>query len=157
MYILKTLKSNEFDRIMRHQVNIFDQWDRMFTDAHFNRSLSNNFPPHNIRRKDNSYLIEMAVAGFAKSEISITREKEYLHISSVKEEKEQEGMLYQGIAGRSFKKSFALGERIKVLGAELKDGMLYIALQEEVPEEEKPQKIEIGKVNSKFGIPLMRS
>ena len=53
-------------------------------------------------------------------------------------------MLYQGIAGRSFNKSFALSDNIKVVGADLRNGMLFIGLEEVIPEAEKPQMIEIG-------------
>ena len=142
--LLTRLKSNEFDRLRRHQVDIFDHLDRMFNDSHFTRSLTDGFPPHNIRKKNGSYLIEMAVAGFSKSEIQITKQKDYLTIEGEKEIKGEDTFLYQGIAGRSFKKTFALGNRVKVIGADLKDGMLFVALDEEVPEEEKPQNIEIN-------------
>ena len=148
MVFLRHLKNNEVDRLMRHQVSIFDQMDRMFTDAHFTRSLENSFPPHNIRKQGSSYLIEMAVAGYKKADISINKEKKYLIVEGSREANDQDTFIYQGIAGRTFKKSFALGERVKVIGAEMSEGMLYIGLQEEIPEEEKPQNIEIGKNTS---------
>tara|TARA_X000000950_G_C13896582_1_gene653087 strand:- start:2156 stop:2623 length:468 start_codon:yes stop_codon:yes gene_type:complete len=144
MYFLRQLKGSEIDRLMRHQVNIFDQMDRMFSNSNFTRSLSESYPPHNIRKKDNTYLIEMAVAGFDKSDIKISREKEHLLVEGSKEVKEEDTLLYQGIAGRSFKKSFALSDNIKVLGADLRDGMLFIGLEEMIPEAEQPQTIEIG-------------
>lgn len=148
MIFLRQLRNNDFDRIMRHQVSLFDEMDRLFTDTHFTRSAENSFPPHNIRKEGNSYLIEMAVAGYLESDITITKEKKYLIVEGSKEANELKNLVYQGIAGRSFKKSFALGERVKVIGAELINGMLYIGLHEEVPEEEKPQVVEIGKNTS---------
>lgn len=137
-------KNNDLDRVYRHTVDLFDHMDRIFSDVNFRHGTNTSFPPHNIRRKDNQYLIEMAIAGFQKDEIQITKEKDYLVVTGKKAEKAEDHMVYQGIAHRDFKKSFALGDRMKVLGAEVKDGMLYIALEQEVPEEEKPQTVEIG-------------
>lgn len=139
-----TMKANEIDRLMKHSVSIFDKVDRMLMDVHFTKSINDSFPPHNIRKKGNSYLIEIAVAGYNKSEISISKEKEYLLVQGEKDIKEKDTLVYQGIAGRSFKKTFALGDRINVVGADLQDGMLYIGLEEVIPEEEKAKKIEIG-------------
>lgn len=141
---LARYSSNDWDRVVRHTVDLFDRMESILEDQQFSSSISNTFPPHNIRKKDNSYLIEMAVAGFNKDEIVITREKNHLLVEGKKEEKEDTGFVYRGIANRSFKKSFALGENMKVLAADVKDGMLYIGLEHEIPEEEKPQKIEIG-------------
>jgi molecular chaperone IbpA len=137
-------KNNDLDKVYRHTVDLFDHMDRIFSDVTFKHGVNNTFPPHNIRRKDNQYLIEMAIAGFQKDEIQISKEKDYLVVTGKKESKSEDHMVYQGIAHRDFKKSFALGDRMKVLGAEVKDGMLYIALEQEVPEEEKPQSVEIG-------------
>lgn len=144
MFYFTTLKTSELDRINRHTIDVFDRWDSLFQRRDFTHSMSTNFPPHNIKRHDNQYLIEMAIAGFSKEEISITKEKDYLTIEGNKEVKAEDNLVYQGIATRNFKKSFVLGERMKVIGAELRDGMLFIGLEQEVPEEEKPQNIEIG-------------
>ena len=85
-----------------------------------------------------------------RPEISITKEKDHLTIEGKKEDKSDadEYITYRGIASRSFRKSFALGENMKVLAADVKDGMLYVALEKEVPEKDKPEVIEIGKDES---------
>ena len=145
MFYFTTLKSSELDRLNRHTIDVFDRLDSLFQRRDFAHSMSTNFPPHNIKRQGDQYLIEMAIAGFSKEEISITKEKDFLSIEGKKEDKAEDNLVYQGIATRNFKKSFVLGERMKVIGAEVKDGMLFIGLEQEVPEEEKPQHIEIGK------------
>ena len=144
MFLFTQLKSSELDRLNRHTIDIFDRLDSLFQRRDFTQSMANTFPPHNIKKDGNQYLIEMAIAGFSEEEVSITKEKDYLIIEGKKESKQDEKMLYQGIATRSFKKSFVLGERMKVIGAELRDGMLFIGLEQEVPEEDKPHSIDIG-------------
>jgi len=144
MFYISTLKSSELDRINRHTIDVFDRWDTLFQRQDFTKSMANSFPPHNIRKQEDHYLIEMAIAGFNKDEVSITRDKDYLTVEGKKEAKADDNMVYQGIATRNFRKSFVLGERMKIIGAELRDGMLFIGLEQEVPEEEKPQTIEIG-------------
>ena len=141
---LTRYSNNDWDKIFRHSVDLFDRMEMILDDQQFSSSLSHTFPPHNIRKKDNSYLIEMAVAGFNKDEINISKEKNHLVIEGKKEEKNEEGFVYRGIANRSFKKSFALSENMKVLAADMRDGMLYVGLEHEIPEKDKPQKIVIG-------------
>lgn len=147
---LTRYSSNDIDRVFRHTVNLFDQMEKILDDQSFTSATNNSFPPHNIRKKDNSYLIEMAVAGFNKDEIDITREKNHLVIEGKKSDKEEDGFVYKGIANRSFKKTFVLGDNMKILAADVKDGMLYIGLEHEIPEEEKPQKIVIGESKDKM-------
>ena len=68
---LTRYSNNDWDKIFRHSVDLFDRMEMILDDQQFSSSLSHTFPPHNIRKKDNSYLIEMAVAGFNKDEINI--------------------------------------------------------------------------------------
>ena len=144
MFYSIMLKSQEFDKLNRHTIDVFDRLDNLFQRHDFTHSMSSKYPPHNILKRDNSYLLEMAIAGFNEDEVSITKEKDYLVIEGKKEQKPDESLVYQGIANRSFKKVFGLGDRMQVVGAEMKNGMLYVGLQQEIPEEEKPQEIKIG-------------
>ena len=138
--------NHDLDRLFRHSINIFDRLDEIFSDQRFSHQANTSFPPHNIRQKGSHYVIEMAIAGFSKSEIEITREKDHLVIEGKKEETtdKDEYITYRGIASRSFRKTFALGENMKVLAADVKDGMLYVALEKEIPEKDRPEKIAIG-------------
>ena len=138
--------NHDLDRLFRHSINVFDRLDEIFAPQRFSTQANTSFPPHNIRQKGSYYVIEMAVAGFSKSEIEITREKDHLVIEGKKEETtdKDEFITYRGIASRSFRKTFALGENMKVLAADVKDGMLYVAFEKEIPEKDKPIKIAIG-------------
>ena len=103
------------------------------------------FPPHNVLKVDDShYVVEMAVAGFSKEEIDIQLDDGVLIVKGDKKDKEEFEYVYHGIATRSFTKSIRLIDTIEVRGAEFKDGILRIALENVIPENKKPRKIEIG-------------
>src|SRR5215210_2407411 len=111
-----------------------------------------NYPPFDlIKDGDNEYRIELAVAGFKPDEIDITAQQNVLIVSGRKAEESEGGnspggsdYIYRGIATRSFERRFALADHIQVRGADLKDGLLSIALKREIPEAMKPRKIDIG-------------
>lgn len=104
------------------------------------------FPPYNIELLgDDNYRITMAVAGFAEDELDIEMANNHLTVIGKKAEKETERKyFYRGIAERNFQRKFQLGDHVKVMGANLENGMLNIDLQREIPEVLKPRKIAIG-------------
>jgi hypothetical protein len=58
-----------------------------------------NYPPYNIERTgEDSYHIELAVAGFAPDEISVTAEQNMLTVQGRKADKGDHKYLYQGIS-----------------------------------------------------------
>ena len=105
---------------------------------------SSNYPPYNIVKIDEeNFQIEMAVAGFDKKEVSISKEKEKLIIEG-EQDTESKEYVHQGLASRSFKRSFTLADDIIVKGADMKNGILVVSLERIVPEEDKPQVIKIS-------------
>ena len=104
------------------------------------------FPPHNIIKADeNKYVVELAVAGFAKDEIDIQVQEGNLTIKGEKIEGTPDVQyLHRGIGGRSFTKVITIADTIEVKGAEIKDGILRVGLENVIPEHKKPRKIEIG-------------
>ncbi len=110
-----------------------------------------SFPPYNIEALDkDKYRITMAVAGFSEDELSLQSENNTLVVSGTKAGKEQNDerkFIHQGIAERNFERKFQLGDHVKVLGADLANGLLSIDLEREIPEALKPRKIEIGSGN----------
>ena len=103
------------------------------------------FPPYNlIKVDDDHYTVEIALAGYKKEDIEVTVEKDLLIVKSVeKEEDKGEEVLHQGIAKRLWTQRFVLGEWMEVKEATLKDGLLTIKVEREVPEEEKPKVIKV--------------
>ena len=106
-----------------------------------------NYPPYNIRKNDeNSYTIELAVAGFGESEIDITIDGGKLIVKGnvdATTDEQEENFLFKGIATRAFTRAFAIDDHIEVKNAELFNGMLKIALERLVPEESKPKKVPV--------------
>jgi len=122
----------------------FDRLAQMFDNAQ--RADQPNYPPYNIELvAEDKYLITIAVAGFARIEIDIETENETLKITGRKQkEDKQVNFLHRGIAARDFEQRFQLANHIKVVGANLENGLLNIELVREIPEALKPRKIEIG-------------
>ena len=116
---------------------------------HFSNQLeikqTSSYPPYNINKLDDfNYQIEMALAGFSKSDIEVKTVDGQLTIKSVESDsKDEKETLHRGISKRKFSRTFTLADDIKVNGAELKDGMLLIDLEKIVPEEKKPRTIDI--------------
>lgn len=110
-----------------------------------------NYPPYNIKKTDeNKYTIEIAVAGFSKSEIDIEFVEDKLIIKGNAKDDTTSDFLFKGIAARAFTRTFALNDQVEIKDAELINGMLKIALERIIPDHKKPRKIEI-KANDKKG------
>ena len=134
----------------------FDDVERLLaTDV---QKVTQSFPPHNIIKLDDSrYIVELAVAGFSKNEISITVEDGTLVVKGEKKEKDTDVVyLHRGIGTRSFTKTLTVADTIEVQGAEFKDGILRIGLENIIPEHKKPRKIEIGTELKEFKPQLLQ-
>ena len=107
------------------------------------------YPPYNIEKMDeDSYAITMAVAGFSEDELTITAKEGSLVVEGKKQKEENPTTyLHRGIATRAFQRSFQLADHIKVVGAELENGLLTINLVREIPEAKKPKTITISNTN----------
>tara|TARA_X000000368_G_scaffold404391_1_gene380372 strand:- start:404 stop:847 length:444 start_codon:yes stop_codon:yes gene_type:complete len=127
--------------------NIFDHFENMF-DGDVMTIPQVNYPPYNIvRTGDNTYDIELALAGFSKDDIDVEYENNVLTVKSIKkaEEKDEQsnGVIHRGISKRMFTKSFTVADDVEVKGAELKDGLLRVSLERIIPESKKPRTIKI--------------
>ena len=134
----------------------FDDVERLLSSDI--QKATTSFPPHNILKLDDSrYVVELAVAGFTKDEIEITVQDGTLTIKGEKQDKETEATyLHRGIGTRSFTKSLTVADTIEVKGAEFKDGILKIGLENILPEHKKPRKIEIGNELKEFKPQLLQ-
>ena len=127
--------------ISKNGIGMDDYLDRFFN----NYETTTNYPPYNIVKHDSeNFSIELAVAGFTKKDISISKEKERLSIEGKQEEGEEQEYVHKGLASRSFKRTFTLADDIVVKGADMKNGILSVDLERIVPEEDKPQEIKIS-------------
>ena len=122
------------------------------------QKVTQSFPPHNIIKLDDTrYVVELAIAGFSKDEIEITSEDGTLTIKGEKKEKDLEvTYLHRGIGTRSFTKQLTIADTVEVRGAEFKDGILRVGLENVIPEHKKPRKIEIGNELKEFKPQLLQ-
>lgn len=109
------------------------------------RADAGGYPPYNIEvEAEDRYRITMAVAGFTESELDIEVKENLLRVTGAKRDDDaQRHFLHRGIATRNFERSFQLADYVRVAGAELRDGLLHVALVREVPEAMKPRRISI--------------
>lgn len=145
-----TLLSNYFGR------DLFKDFDKLYVgfDDQFNRLAKvhddltkniPNYPPYNIKKTgDNTYVIEVAVAGFARQDIEVELADNTMIIKGNTQSQDgSDNFLFKGIANRAFTRTFALDDQIEVKDAEMFNGMLRVFLERIIPEHKKPKKVEV--------------
>ena len=140
------LQSFDYNHMTPYAVGFDRTFDRLF-DYVTHQAESTGYPPYNIQKtEDYKFEIEMALAGFDKKDIEIEVAEGVLTVKSLKDKDTgatDDYTLYKGISQRNFTRKFTLADDIIVKDAELKNGMLTINLERIVPEEKKPQLIEV--------------
>jgi molecular chaperone IbpA len=105
-----------------------------------------SYPPYDIEQvSDTNYKLTLAIAGFTDNEIEITQTDRNLKIVGNKEQFEERKYIHQGIAGRTFVRSFYLDQDVNVVDVTLENGLLQINLVKDVPEVKKPKIFTVGK------------
>lgn len=140
---LMPLALKDFDKFFVGFDEQFNRLAKMHDDMTKNIP---NYPPYNIRKTgDNTYVIELAVAGFARQDIEIELADNTMIVrgNAASNDKEQENYLWKGIATRNFTRTFALEDQIEVKDAEMLNGMLRVFLERIIPEHKKPKKVEV--------------
>lgn len=145
------MRNFDFAPLYRSSIG-FDHLSQMLDSIAQRDQNQPSYPPYNIERLDkDEYRITMAVAGFTQDELSIQSEQQTLKVRGQKaEETGERQYLHQGIAARNFERVFQLADHIKVVDANLENGLLHIELQREVPETLKPREIPIGRSSEKL-------
>ena len=122
-------------------------FDEIFNTLHRASIPQSNYPPYDILKEDDKYIIRIAIAGFKKSDVDIEIEDNTLTVSVCREDntgKQRAEFLHKGISSKEFYKSFALAEHVEVKKATITDGILQIVLEKNIPENERPKKIKIS-------------
>ena len=141
---ITALTSAYFDRLLPTALGFENSFAALDNAAHLLTSSQTAFPPVNIVKKDEyNFIIELAVAGYKQDEIEITAERNSLKVTGKKAEETERSYLVKGIAGRKFSRQFVLSDTVVVRDAALADGILSIELENVIPEEQKPRKVEI--------------
>ena len=135
--------------------DLFKDFDKLYVgfDDQFNKLAKihddlakniPNYPPYNLRKTgENTYVVELALAGFAKQDIEIELADGKLVVKGIVNSDENENFIFKGIANRAFTRTFALDDQIEVKNAEMFNGMLKVFLERIIPEHKKPKKIEV--------------
>ena len=104
------------------------------------------YPPYNIERirrdpaeaggetTGDLIRITLAVAGFASDDLEVTSEENQLVVRGRQSDDTEREYLHRGIAARQFQKSYLLAEGMRIIGAQLKNGLLLIDLAKPEPE-----------------------
>ena len=124
----------------------FDDFFHTFETRHANQ-LNTNYPPYNvIKFGENDYIVEMAVAGFKRDEITVELENDVLSIRGVKQDQKTDTpqYIYHGLGARGFQRQFTLHADLIVKDAHLEDGILKVLIIHVVPENKKPKQIKIN-------------
>jgi molecular chaperone IbpA len=139
-----TLRSIDIPTINRFGVGLEGIFDNLLRATH----QTSNYPPYNIiKHSDDTYSIELAVAGFKDGEVDVEVENNQLTVRGEQQadsESDSKGeYIYKGISARSFVRTFTLADHVEVAGAVVQDGILTVQLERRIPEEKKPKKIAI--------------
>lgn len=144
----------DFDKFF---VGFDDQVNRMHKmHDEFAKNIP-GYPPYNIKKtSENTYVIEMAVAGFGQQDVEIELADSKLIVKGKTNTDEKEDLfLFKGIANRAFTRTFALDDQIEVQNAEMLNGMLQVFLERIIPDHKKPKKVEVKTGVKKAGKQLL--
>ena len=143
-----------FDKLDPYFVGYDRLWDEV---NRFNKSLAGqamqNYPPYNIKKTgDNTYVIEMAVAGFGRNDIELVLENGVLKVTGNANVADENVMnvLHKGIAERGFTRTFKISDTMEIKNADMLNGMLRVWLENIIPEHKKPKKIPISNGEEKM-------
>jgi molecular chaperone IbpA len=126
----------------------FIGFDRMVDRMKTATPGQGNYPPYNIvKTGEDSYELQLAIAGFKYEDLEIMLKDGELSITGKHPAPSEVDYIHKGISTRGFERRFTLMDSIVVNGADLSDGILTVKLENVIPEEKKPRKIEINTSN----------
>lgn len=140
-----TLRSIDIPSIHKFGIGFDSMIDELMRVS--SAQTTSNYPPHNvIKTGEETVMLEIAVAGFEEGEIDISVESNVLTISGqqLRSDPINYEYLHRGLSSRDFVQNFRLAEHVEVKDATIKNGVLTILLEREVPEEKKPRSIAIN-------------
>ena len=130
-----------FDPFTIGFTDVFEELEK--TSKQLQKAVS--YPPYNIKRIDDTkYVIELAVAGFAKTDVEVTLDGNKLVVKGVAQDEDApDNFIFKGIATRNFTREFTLADKVEIENAELVNGMLKIGLANMVKVQDAVKKIAI--------------
>jgi molecular chaperone IbpA len=118
---------------------LFDDVERRFANS------TNNYPPYNILKHDeNSFEIEVAVAGFDREDVTVEVDQNQLRIVGRRSKDDDAAKyIHRGLAARDFERVFTMADHMEVGEAEMTNGILRVKIHRVIPEALKPRLIAI--------------
>ena len=111
--------------------------DRIF-DSSNSIQQDVNYPPYNLVKVDeNTFSLELALAGFAEDEVKVYTENSQLVVEAAKADTDQREYVHRGLAARSFTRTWTLSDDVEVKEVKFENGILAVALVRIVPENHK--------------------
>ncbi len=140
------MRTGDLSPLFRSTIG-FDRFGHLIDAALRGDVEAPSYPPYNIEKlRANEYRISMAVAGFTEGDLEITQQENTLIIRGKTRDRDEDvSYLHRGIAARAFERRFDLAEHINVRAARLENGLLFVDLMHEVPEEKRPRVIPVGR------------
>ena len=118
------------DKISKNSLGMDDYLNRFW-----NETQQVNYPPYNIVHVNNvESKLEIALAGFKKKEVNVYTEYGKLVVEGNKDKKDDVDYAHQGLAQRSFSRSWAISDDTEVREVNFEDGLLTIVVGKIVPE-----------------------
>jgi HSP20 family molecular chaperone IbpA len=120
------------EKITKNSIGLDEYFDRLF-NLH---ETSSNYPPYNLIQVSTvESRLELALAGFKKSEITVYTEYGKLFIEGNREDKgSSDSYLHRGVGQRSFTRAWTLSDDTEVREVIFEDGLLTVKLGKVVPE-----------------------
>ena len=131
---LARYRSGDLNSFLKDIDRYFIGLDRMFNHlGSINQDVS--YPPYNLVKVDeNTYSLELALAGFKSDEVKVFTENSQLVVEAAKEDTDGREYVHRGLASRSFTRTWTLSEDVEVKEVKFEDGILSVALSRIVPE-----------------------
>lgn len=138
MYTLAKYNSENIqkflDDIDRYSIGM-DEWFNRFSSL---QQSETNYPPYNVVKTSNTETkLEIALAGFKPSEISVYTENNKLFVEGHKEPNNEKEYVHRGLATRTFTRVWTISDDVEVKRVTFEDGLLTVDLIKIVPEHQK--------------------
>lgn len=117
----------DIDRYSIGLDRIFDSFNTINQDV--------NYPPYNLVKVDeNTFSLELALAGFAEDEVKVYTENGQLVVEAAKADADKREYVHRGLAARSFTRTWTLSDDVEVSDVKFLNGVLAVTLNRLVPE-----------------------
>ena len=141
----------DFNKALNSAVGFDSLIQRLFEASDVGEKGNSNYPPYNLSRDGETYILEMALAGFHQDQLEVKYEEGVLTVGTTKgweQDLDEDKYIHRGIAARTFTRKFTLSDDVVVKGADFKNGLLIVIMERIVPDEKKARTIPIGESDS---------